>query len=522
MRNKVKIPLLIIKNLQQEGIMRVLSREEMYYFDDYTMNKFGIPSSVLMENASKGCSSYIHFLFLKKKSSRIHIVCGSGNNGGDGFGIARWLYNWGHLIKIVFVGSENKMSRETKLNFNLCKKLEIEILQIDSVKKFSIDFSNSELIIDAIMGIGFKGKLTGWKAELILKINALNIPIIAIDIATGIDADTGSAEVAIKADFTLTMASPKYGQLIGEGREKTGKLEIIDIGIPPKIYSLKKETAELIDSQTIKFPLRNKFSHKGNYGKIGIIAGSDGYSGAAIMASKAALRAGGGLIYLFHPQELHGVFDAIIPEIITKTIKESMLDKINFHILAKELSKLDVLLIGPGISVNSKTSEMVTEILKFWEKPLVLDADAINILSENKEILQLIKSKNVLVTPHVGEFSRLTGYSIEEIQNDSLKIIKDFYDNYKINILLKSATSIFYNGEKFYFNTTGNDGLSTGGSGDVLAGIIISFLGQKLSIKDSAITGAYLLGKTAEFLSEKRQTNSIIPTDIIENLFMRE
>ncbi|MFC1898015.1 NAD(P)H-hydrate dehydratase [Candidatus Cloacimonadota bacterium] len=511
--------------------MYVLSREEMYAFDKYTIEQIGIPGKELMEKAGKGCAEFIRDQLLVysedvretlKESSRetveeetfsrfkIALFCGAGNNGGDGFVIARYLKEWNYEPFIFLLGTTDKMSPETLENYQSCQELEIEIVAIDNA---DIDYNLSEydLIVDAIFGVGLKGIVKGWKAELIERINNSGTSIVAIDIASGVDANSGQAEVAVQADFTLTMANYKYGHFLGKGHEKCGEILVVDIGIPESAYDRFPPKGKLITSDDVVYPTRSRFSHKGDYGKIGIIAGSPGFSGAAVMAARSALRSGAGLITLFHPVGMDQIFESQLLEVMTIPIeKDGFLNK---------LKNMDTLLIGPGIGTENKTVEMLSEILTIWEKPLVLDADALNIVSDNRELLEKIKNKSVILTPHIGEFARLFQKPISEIQADPLQALDEFIKEFKCCILLKSSTTILADEKNYIFDISGNDGLSTGGSGDVLAGIIVSFLGQKLDLKNAAISASYLLGETAERLAEIRKPASIIPSDIIDNLF---
>lgn len=493
----------------------ILSREEMYFLDKHTIEKIGIPGKELMENAGKGCSEFIHQELLKPQS-KVAIFCGSGNNGGDGFVIARYLKNWGHKTCVFLLGNPGKMNQETLENYQSCQDLEIDITQINNAK---IKLSEFNLIVDAIFGVGLQGVVKGWRAELTKKINGSNKPVVSIDIASGVDANTGQAEVAIKADHTLTMANFKYGHFLEKGREKSGKIKVIDIGILDELYEKFPPKAKLITEENVKYPQRSSLSHKGDYGKVGIIAGSPGYSGAAIMACRAALRSGAGLITLFHPAGMEQIFETQLLEVMTYTIPKLPFVRGDKEGFFKKLNSMDTLLIGPGIGTSDETVKLVRTVLQKWDKPLVIDADGLNILSENEDIMKLISDKPVILTPHIGEFARLAKKEMSEILADPLEVLSNFIKKYKYNILLKSATTIFADGKSFVFDISGNDGLSTGGSGDILSGIIVSFLGQKLPLEDAAISASYLIGKTAEKLAEIRKPASIIPSDIIEEIF---
>ncbi len=500
--------------------MFVLSREDMYAIDKFTIEKIGIPGKDLMENAGKGCSEFINDLITPE--SKIALFCGSGNNGGDGFVIARYLQDWQHFPEIFLMGNPDKMSEETLSNYHKCEELCIPIYKIEEKPD---DLSEFDLIIDAIFGVGLRGKVKGWQANVINKINSSCRTIVAIDIASGIDANTGQAEIAVDADFTLTMAAMKYGQLLGTGREKSGEVLVIDIGVPDDVFLKFPLKGKLATCDNVVFPYRSRFSHKGYYGRIGIIAGSPGFTGAAILASKAALRAGAGMITLFHPLGLETIFENQLLEVMTYTLPLVMDEKsslFNADVIEEfiiKLKSMDVLLIGPGIGRSEEIADLIKQIAVFWNKPLILDADALNILSDNISILDNISDKQILLTPHIGEFARLCDVKTEDIIKDPLRYLNDFTTKYKCSVLLKSATSIYCDETGFVFDITGNDGLSTGGSGDVLAGIITSFVGQQLSLKDAAVSASYLMGETAEKLAEIRKPASIIPSDIIENIF---
>ncbi len=502
----------------------ILSREEMYFFDKHTIEKIGIPGKELMENAGKGCSEFIHQELLKPQS-KVAVFCGSGNNSGDGFVIARYLKNRGHKICVFLLGNPDKMSPETLENYESCQDLEIDIIQINNAE---IELFEFDLIVDAIFGVGLQGSVKGWRVNLIEKINNSEKLVVAVDIASGVDANTGQAEIAINADHTLTMANFKYGHFLEKGREKSGKVKVIDIGIPDELYEKFPPKAKLITDENVKYPQRSPFSHKGDYGRVGIIAGSPRFSGAAIMASRAALRSGAGLITLFHPEGMEQIFETQLLEVMTRAIPKlplirgedsNSLESEGLNNFFKKISSMDVLLIGPGIGISDETVKLLKAVLQKWNKPLVIDADALNILAKHRTILKLISDKPVILTPHIGEFARLAKKEISEILADPLQELTNFIKKYKCNILLKSATTIFADGEKFVFDISGNDGLATGGSGDVLAGIIVSFLGQKLPLEDAAISASFLMGKTAEKLAKVRKPASIIPSDIIEEIF---
>ncbi len=493
--------------------MIILSKEEMRKADSLTINKIGIPGSILMENAGKSCAN----LILEKYSldNKILVFCGNGNNGGDGFVISRWLFQKGYSVKIIVIGNPDLMSQETKDNYILTQNLEIPTINFKNMKDISNLIDKFNIAIDAIFGIGFHGKVKEPYLSIFKAINESSLTKISIDIASGINSNSGKIDTAIKANQTFTIAYPKYGQLIGKGREYSGEISVIDIGIPKKIIAEIQPKGRLISE--ISLPKRNQFSHKGMFGKIGLIAGSPGYSGAGIMACKSALKSGAGLVTLIHPKEMSMIFETQLLEAMTFGYSE----KNYLSEIRNKISGMDAILIGPGLGTSKTALNILKMLLDDWKKPLVIDADGINLLSQNKNLLDLLAVKDVVLTPHIGEFSRLMGKTISEINDNPIQSIKEFYDKYRIPVLLKSFTSIFYDEDSLIFNTSGNDSLSTGGSGDVLAGIITSLLGQKMSLKNATINASLILGKTAEFVSKKmNSTRKVLPSDIIENLLI--
>ena len=492
----------------------VLSRTEMVFADKYTMNNLGIPSAELMEKAGLGCSKKIRQLvtaqkFLLGNKPNFAIFCGSGNNGGDGFVIARYLMQWGFYCKIFLLGDESKMTPETYSNFEFCKELKINIEKIDNKKP---DLENFQVIVDAIFGIGFKGEIRGFAKAVIVSINETKKLCFSIDIPSGVDANSGAANVCVNANYTLTMAARKYGHLCGKGQRASGEIFVIDIGIPQEVFEKFPPKGLYISDESVSYPVRSRFSHKGDFGRIGIIAGSAGFTGAAVLASQAAVRAGGGLITLFHPVGLEQIFEIKLTEVMTQSIDPEL------SVFFSKLQKMDVLLIGPGIGKAATTRKLLRFILMFWKKPLVLDADALSIIAEN-HWQQFLNNPQIVCTPHIGEFARIIECEIEEVLSDPITKVDEFIQNHRCGLLLKSATTIYADQDNLIFDDSGNDGLATGGSGDVLPGIIVSFLGQKLPKEKAAPAASYLMGKIAERLANYRKPASIIPSDIVEDIF---
>ena len=520
-----------------------LSRSEMYDCDRRTIQDFGLSSPILMENAARTCADIINNnIFDNHKNSQIlHtlIICGDGNNGGDGFVVARWLnqYNW--KVKILFTGNTDKMSQETYLNYNLCRKLEIPLIT-ELENEISINYY--DLIVDAVYGIGFKGKLPESIKSIFMTVNELKCLKIAIDIASGLNADTGEIDQdTFKADYTITMAQTKIGHYLDKGSEVSGKIFIVDIGIPKLIYDKVSPKIKLFNESDISLPLRFKHSHKGNYGKLGIIAGSPSLTGAAILSAKAALHCGAGLITVYHHPELETIMECSLIEVMTKTVNH------NDQLILNEIISKDTLLIGPGLGKSEWAYNILKYILLNYSHTLVIDADALNLISDNTDLFEILKEKsnqpntNIIITPHLAEFSRLlqkninSKFSIQYINNHPIDTISEFLNQCNITILLKNHYCLCSNKTMNFLITGGNDGLSTGGTGDVLAGIITSFISQNLQsninnilsseidinkiILETVCTSVKYLYLTAVKLNQIYLTPAITPSLLIENLF---
>lgn len=499
----------------------VISPEQMRRLDNRTIKEFGIPSVILMENAGKGCADLLSECFNGQLEKGALILCGSGNNGGDGYVIARWLHYYGYPVSLIRAG-EGKSSPETSANRTLCEKLSLETVSIE-MPGFDAYLeellSDSGVVIDAIFGIGLKGSLTGKTAKLVRKVNEAEILRVAVDIASGLNAENGTAELAFQADLTLTMEAVKYGHLLGQGRLYSGLVEVIPIGIPDHLWE-EEEWGVLLDESVAYYPESNPLAHKGDYGRIAVFAGAPGFTGAAFLASLAALKAGAGLVTLFcHPDELLH-YKAKPYEVMVKTCPLKQNGSLDTVALKKELAAYNVILLGPGCGIREYTLELLQYLVKHWKKPAVIDADGLNVMAQHQELLEGMQDKPFILTPHWGEFCRLANLKMEDLNQDCLNHLKRFVTATGIRVLLKSHTSIYYDGQILYFNTTGNDGLATGGSGDVLSGLIAGFLARKLEPCDAAGMAAYHLGLTAELLAEKQSTISIIPSDILNNIFL--
>ncbi len=500
----------------------LLSSAQMKNLDRRTIDEFGLPARVLMETAGKGCADLILENYCDRLDGGVCVLCGSGNNGGDGAVIARWLHQYGYDVGILRVG-KGRLSPETQANLELCRKLNISVENVaeddDGLDLAAKYISGCSLTVDAVFGIGFKGRPEAWLDKFFRVVNTNSDFTVAVDIPSGLDADTGQLENAIFANATLCIESLKLGHILGCGSEVCGVLHTVPIGIPHTFYQ-DLERVKLFTQEDFLTPARYQASHKNDYGKVYVFGGVPGYTGASVLAANAALRAGAGYVFVLHRLELTGIYAIKLTEALSKAIPELPKSGLpDAKILTDMLADASAVLIGPGLGKDAYALKLLETVLKSVKAPLVVDADAINLLAKNPDLCKHLKKPNILLTPHWGEFSRLAGLEKDFLAADCLTPLREFVARHKARVLLKSHYSVYHDAQRTWVNVSGNDGLATGGSGDVLAGIITSFLAQGLEIPEAAINASFLLGKTAEEVALRRDTASILPSDIIAGLF---
>ena len=487
-------------------IMRyLLNSGEMKQMDKNTMEYFGIPSPVLMERAAL-CVFY-QMQRLCNKKGRILVICGAGNNGGDGLALARLLFLDGYPVSI-YLPVRDKMTKETKA-------------QYETVKKYGISFTENlgeyDVIVDALFGIGLSRPLEGIFKELIIWCNRQDALRIAVDMPSGISADTGALlGEAFQADLTVTFGFAKVGQMLYPGAEYCGKVIIGDIGIDEKSILGEKPKVLSMEDKDIKpmFPARKKDSNKGSYGKVLVIAGSDKMAGAAYFSAKAAYLSGCGLVQAFTPKANRDILLTMLPEALVTDYDSDHLD---ISLLREKMEWADVILIGPGLGTGEGAKVLVEEVLKREDKPLVMDADALNILSFEMELFRQSKAP-IIVTPHLGEMSRLTGAKIPEIKERILHVAGEFAEKYGVLCVLKDSRTVIGTKKGLYLNISGCSGMASGGSGDVLAGFIAGLLAQNMSIEDGAVLGTFIHGRAGEKAALKKGEASMTARDIFEEI----
>lgn len=488
----------------------LVSGKEMKLLDQNTSEHFHVPELVLMEQAAMAFTRQL--LSIKDNPGRTLVVCGSGNNGADGLAIARLLREHGTAVEIYLAGEAHK----TTESYEIQKKI-INAYQIP-VRTSLFEGESCTLVIDALFGTGLTRAVTGELAEIIEKMNGMSGWKVAVDIASGIDADNGAVcGVAFSADDTITFSYGKAGQYLWPGNEYSGRIHIVPIGITNESWlSRKPRLMALEHSDLGMLPQRNAHSNKGTYGKMLLIAGSVNMAGAACMAAKAAYRCGCGLVKVLTAEENRQILQSTVPEAVLATYTH----KLDEQIVIDELKWADAVVLGPGIGMNATAEKIVKLVLENCAVPLLLDADALNIVAKQPEILMRPHTE-MIVTPHLGEMARLTGDTVALIQTRLLECAGEFAQNYDVICVLKdfhTVTAIPYGHS--YLNLSGNHGMATAGSGDVLAGIIGSFLSQRVKSEYAASLGVYLHGLAGDLRSRTLGTRSLMASDIIDGLSM--
>ncbi len=494
--------------------LKILPVEKIREADAFTIKNEPVTSAKLMERAATACYRWI----LKKipYGKRIRVICGMGNNGGDGLVIARLFHNAGFAVDVFVIRHSDKASDDFNLNFNLLANLPGLVITDVFEQDSTIDLDEDDLVVDAILGSGLSRPAAGLIADVIGQINASGALVIAIDIPSGLFADkavgTGSKAI-IQADYTLTFQAPKLAFFMPENEQYTGKWKVLDIGLHPDFidnchcsYLLYTKT----DCRSL-YRARPRFAHKGNFGHALLIAGSTGKFGAAVLASHACLRSGAGLLTVHLPSDGFLVMQTSLPEAMVSIDPEA-----SFFTTLPRLDVYKAIGTGPGTGMEPQTVAAFKLLIQEARVPLVLDADALNILGENKTWLSFLPPGSIL-TPHIKEFERLAGPVSNHF--DRIGLLRAFAMRYKLYIVLKGAYSAIATPDgTIFFNSTGNPGMATGGSGDVLTGIILGLLSSGYPARDACLLGVWLHGKAGDIAAGSTGYEALLPSDIIRNL----
>lgn len=502
--------------------MKLMTPKQMKEVDSKAINEYGIPGILLMEHAA-----YSIYQLIRQKTTckRITIICGAGNNGGDGLALARQLMVWTDVkLKVIMLADPQKLTSDGKIYYNICKKIEVELLDINQLtnKELNSLIEESEIIVDALLGTGLSRDVEGIYAEVIDMINSSNAYIISVDIPSGIDGETGKImHKAVKANRTLTFVTPKIGLCLYPAIDYIGKLDVIDIGIPRQIIEEMTVNTYTLEGQEMSnlLPYRPTRSNKGTYGKVLIIGGQRGMSGAPILTSLATLKIGAGLVTAAVPNSIHDIMEQKLTEVMTIPIEdeEGHFGKGAAKQIEEILYKYDLIAIGPGMGRDEGARQIVKIVLES-NKPCVIDADGLFFV---KDYLNLIRNRKepVIMTPHPGEMSRMTGLSIEEILEDSINITRKFaLENNVILVLKIERMVIGSTSGDIYINRGGNTGMAKGGSGDLLTGIIAGLWAQNMKPVEATRLGVYIAARAGDVMANEKSQYTLLPTDVLEGV----
>ncbi len=504
--------------------MKVVTAREMQDIDIRTIQDFGISGPVLMERAGLAVSGRVKGLFGRKK---IVVIAGSGNNGGDGLVAARHLLNDGWDVSVFLTSEPRNLGRDAQMQHKAAELFGLSVRPVeDLLTGHSSVFSRHSLIIDAIFGTGLSKPVTGTISDVIDLINRSGLPVLSVDIPSGISSDNGQVMGnAVEACYTVTFGLPKRGHFLYPGAAHAGKLFIEDIGFPRMLTTSADIAADYLEKAYVSslIPARENYSHKGSYGHVLIVAGSRGKTGCARMAAKACLRSGAGLVTVGVPESLASGFQACFSEEMMLVLPDrgngALSSKSSKSVIDFMHKSADILAVGPGIGVSSDTVKIMSDIIQEMSCPVVIDADGINSLRGNMKLLRGAKWP-IILTPHPGEMRGLLNDSAMEIsgiEKDRINTALSFATETGTHLVLKGVPTVIAGPDgKAFINATGNPGLATAGAGDVLSGMIAGFLAQSAAPVHSCILGVYLHGLAGDIVASRKGQHSLIASDIID------
>jgi len=507
--------------------MRIVKAAEMQQMDRMTIEDLGIPGIVLMENAGRGAGRFFLEHFSPSPGDGVVILCGRGNNGGDGYVVGRYLHQAGMKVTVAVLSQEDRIAGDAGTNLKIIRTMDLDIHEIPDLerwKEFRHHLTHCGYVVDAILGTGLNAPVRGFYRTVIEDLNDLRKPVMSIDIPSGLNADSGQVMgAAVRAHLTATFGFPKLGLMVFPGAGLAGRLVRIDIGIPesvsnqlPRHFCLT-EPSDFKDSLSVERPE----IHKGIRGHLLVLAGSTGKTGAASLAAMGALRAGAGLVTLGIPETLNAILEAKVTEAMTVPLPETGHGNLSMEawedIRALFEGKTAVAL-GPGLSTHPETVSLVRKIAAECPLPMVIDADGLNALAGCMDVVKGAAPRTIL-TPHPGEMARISGRETVEIQEDRVSAAAEFVQKHGCFLVLKGARSLVALSDgTLYVNPTGNPVLSSGGSGDVLTGLIGGFLARGFPIAEAAIGGPYVHGLAGDLLAQQKGSSGVLAGELLETV----
>lgn len=505
--------------------MKVATSAYLRAVDANAVKRYGMRSITLMENAGRGCAQII-LRELRRHGKRVAVVAGKGDNGGDGFVIARHLKNSGVDVSAVLLAGENELKGDSLVNYRTWRKMGGATATVTTARELRDEataLKHAGVIVDAIFGTGLSQPVRGIYAEVIGFINGLDKKVVSVDVPSGIDATTGAVlGIAVKAAVTATMAMPKAGLYIYPGRDHAGRIEVVDIGVPKALLEDEKNRCFVTTDEDLRRVLKPRSSdtHKGTYGHVLVLGGSTGKTGAAYMSAMGAMRAGAGLATIGLPASLNAVMEAKTTEVMTAPLQQTpdgTLGGASFAGAKKLMEGKSAAVMGPGMGVSDDVAAFVEKLVKeARDMPVVIDADGLNSIAGRLGMLKKRRAGAVL-TPHPGEAARLLGMSASSVQSDRVAAAKKISEKSGSVVVLKGAATVIAGpGGEVYINPTGNAGLATAGTGDVLSGMIGGLLSQGLSALDAAVCAVYIHGACADEIKKANAGDAgMMATDLL-------
>jgi len=500
--------------------MKIVDTEKIKELDRRAQEEFLISSEILMENASISVVHYLLKKFNKICEKNFLIFCGVGNNGGDGFAIGRKIYSLRGNVKFILIGDENKLSKDARINFERAKMASIPILINPDLFVVNEEIEKSEIIIDAIFGTGLKREIEGYIKDVIDAINRSKKFVLSVDIPSGINGDNGlEMGVSVNSSVTITFGLPKIGNLIEDGAERTKELYLSYISYPKNLY--ENVDSFIFLNEPLEIPDRKKNSHKKDYGDALFIAGSRKYFGAPYLSSYSFLKSGGGYSRLASVESVVRTVSLNAKEVIFYTLKESddgTISKENEDFLIELSEEVKFVVLGPGIGLEPELEELIINLVRKIKKPILIDGDGLTLISKNLKILKEREEPTIL-TPHMGEFSKLTGLSKDIIRKDKINILREFSKEFGVYTVLKGYHSLISTKDgKIFINLTGNPCMATAGMGDVLDGIIPAMYGIGFNVEESVRMGVFIHGFCGDILKERFGENGVVASLMLDYL----
>jgi NAD(P)H-hydrate epimerase len=503
-------------------VRSVFTAEEMRRLDRHAIAELGIPGATLMENAGRGAAESIIAalpeLGAPRRGARVVVVCGKGGNGGDGFVVARWLKRRGALPSVLLAFPPAEIGGDARLKLEEMWRSGIRPLRLDDSAARAL--ARAHVVVDALLGTGSRGSPEGSVARAIELINASGRPVVALDIPSGMSADGGApAGPAIRAALTLTFAGFKRGLVTAPGDELAGRVSLVPIGVPDAEVA-RGVTTFLLEASDVAphFPRRPRATHKGTYGHLLLVAGSLGKTGAAALAAAAAMRSGSGLVTVATPVSQQPVIASLVVEAMTEPLPETPARTLALKardVIVELAAPRDAVAIGPGIGLDEETQQLVRSLIQELRKPLVADADALTALAGHLEALRAAPSVRCL-TPHPGEMARMLGTRVDDVQRDRIETAREFASRYRVYVVLKGARSVIGTPDgRVFVNPTGNPGMASGGTGDVLTGMLGAFLARGMEPGAALQSSVYLHGSAGDIAAERVGEEALIARDVV-------